>query len=228
MAYLIQNLGHVHRQQGRLAEAEADQRAALALRRKVLGEEHPDVTASLNHLGVVLWESGKLDEAKTVLEEAVTKRRKLLGADDLEVATIEANLARVLCDQSRWAEAEPWARESLAIRQAKLPDDWRTFNSRSLLGAAMLGQKKYAEAEPLLLAGYQGMAERRERIPPDSMARLKEAGQRLAQLYEATGRPEQAVEWKKRLAGSGLLQPRTNPPPPPVNPGKTNTAGRAP
>jgi tetratricopeptide (TPR) repeat protein len=211
-----------------LAEAEADQRAALALRRKVLGEEHPDVTASLNHLGVVLWESGRLDEAKTVLEEAATKRRKLLGADDLEVATIEANLARVLCDQGRWGEAEPWAQESLSIRQAKLPDDWRTFNSRSLLGGALLGQKKYAEAEPLLVAAYQGMAERRERMPADSIPRLKEAGERLTQLYEATGRPEQAVEWKKRLAGSGLLQPPTNPPPAAASPGKTNTTGRAP
>jgi hypothetical protein len=30
--------------------------------------------------------------------------------------------------------------------------DWRTFNARSLLGGSLLNQKKYAEAERLLIA----------------------------------------------------------------------------
>ena len=80
-----------------------------------------------------------------------------------------------------------------------MPDDWRTFNTRSLLGGSLLGQKKYAEAEPLLLSGYQGMKQREEKIPAVSMGRLREAGQRLVELYEVTGRPEQASEWKERL-----------------------------
>ena len=42
------------------------------------------------------------------------------------------------------------------------PDTWTTFNTKSMLGGALLGQKKYAEAEPLLLKGYAGM-KRRER-----------------------------------------------------------------
>ena len=41
----------------------------------------------------------------------------------------------------------------MTIRESKPPDEWRTFEARSLLGAAMFGQQKYAEAE-LLLAGY--------------------------------------------------------------------------
>jgi hypothetical protein len=34
------------------------------------------------------------------------------------------------------------------------PDAWTTFNTRSLPGGALLGQQMYAEAKPLLLAGY--------------------------------------------------------------------------
>ncbi len=57
-------------------------------------------------------------------------------------------------------EAEPLLRECLAIREKALPDNWLTFNTRSMLGGLLLGQKKYEEAEPLLLAGYEGMKER--------------------------------------------------------------------
>src|SRR5262249_21360682 len=36
--------------------------------------------------------------------------------------------------------------------------------SKAQLGAALLGQKKYADAEPLLLAGYEGMKQREKTI----------------------------------------------------------------
>ena len=36
-------------------------------------------------------------------------------------------------------------------------DDWRIANTLSLLGEAIAGQGRYAEAEPLLLAGNEGM-----------------------------------------------------------------------
>jgi hypothetical protein len=40
------------------------------------------------------------------------------------------------------------------------PDVGSTPNSQSLLGGALLGQKKYAEVEPLLLKRYEGMKQR--------------------------------------------------------------------
>ena len=78
----------------------------------------------------------------------------------------------------------PLLRECLRIREQKEPDDWRTFNAKSMLGASLLGQEKYAEAEPLLLSGYEGMKQREEMIPPQGKARLTEAIERLVQLYE--------------------------------------------
>ena len=106
-----------------------------------------------------------------------------------------------LLNQGKFAQAEPLARECLALREIMIPDDWRTFNARSLLGGCLLGQMKYAEAEPLLLSGYEGLKQREDKILPAARElRLREALQRLAQLDEATGRPEQAAEWRKRLA----------------------------
>ena len=98
------------------------------------------------------------------------------------------------------AEAEPLLRECLDVRQKKLPDDWLTFNTQSLLGGSLFAQKKYAEAEPLLLAGYQGMKAREEKIAGDSKVRVKEALHRLVQLYDETGRANRATECKQKLA----------------------------
>ena len=69
-----------------------------------------------------------------------------------------------------------------------------------MLGGSLLGQKKYAEAEPFLLSGYEGMKQREIMIPREGKPRLKEALQRLVHLYEATDRPDQAAGWKQKLA----------------------------
>ena len=53
----------------------------------------------------------------------------------------------------------------LGIREASEPDAWTTSNSKSMLGGVLLGQKKYAKAEPLLRAGYEG-AERAGKANP--------------------------------------------------------------
>lgn len=74
-----------------------------------------------------------------------------------------------------------------------------TFNAQAMLGGALLGQKKYTDAEPLLLSGYQGMKQREAKIPPQGKVRLTEALERLVQLYEATGKKEEADKWRKKL-----------------------------
>src|SRR5262249_38828716 len=110
-----------------------------------------------------------------------------------------AGLATTLVMEKKFSQAEPLARESLGIRERKSPDDWATFSTRRMLGSSLLGQKKYAEAEPVLLAAYQGMKQREAKIPPLSKVRLKEALQALAQLCDAQGRTEQAAQWRRKL-----------------------------
>src|SRR5205085_526974 len=84
-------------------------------------------------------------------------------------------------------KAETLLRESLVIRQDRQSDAWTTFNTQSMLGAALLGQKKYADAEPLLLASYDGLRDRQAKLPPQVKdLRLQEAMGRLAELFEAT------------------------------------------
>jgi hypothetical protein len=73
----------------------------------------------------------------------------------------------------------------------------------------LLGQGKYAEAEPLLLEGYEGMNKKGPKAAPAAPLRLTEALERLVRLYEATGRKDKADEWRKKLeeAKAGQKKP---------------------
>ena len=105
-----------------------------------------------------------------------------------------------LLQQGKWAKAEAVLRECLAIREKGQPDEWSTFNTRSTLGGSLLGQKKYDEAEPLIVSGYEGMKAREAKIPPPGKPRLAEAAVRVVKLYEDWGKPDKAAEWRAKLA----------------------------
>jgi serine/threonine protein kinase/tetratricopeptide (TPR) repeat protein len=199
VAMSLTDLGITLCAEGKRAEAETMHLDALAMRRKLLGEDHPDVTITRYNLALVLEAEGRLSEAETMYREVLTAQRKRFNNDHPEVGKTVNHLAHVLMSESRFADAEPLAREFLAISEQRSPDDWRTFNTRSLLGGALVGLQRYAESEQFLVSGYEGMKKRSEKIPAESQVNLREALQRLVRLYDATSQTNQAAEWKKRF-----------------------------
>ena len=124
----------------------------------------------------------------------------------LRIADQLAKFARYLMDADEFDDAVPLLNASLTVRTEQLPKNWHTFDTQSLLGEALFQQKKFAESEPKLLAGYRGMRDEKEKIPPHLKSRLTEALQRLVNLYEAwhAGEPEQghnakAKQWQQTL-----------------------------
>jgi hypothetical protein len=71
-----------------------------------------------------------------------------------------------------------------------------------MLGGALLGQKKYADAEPLLLKGYEGMKAREKAIPPPASTCIPEALDRLIELYTATKQPDELKKYQQLRANS--------------------------
>jgi hypothetical protein len=94
-------------------------------------------------------------------------------------------------------------REALAIREKKNPDDWFVFSIKSLLGASLSSQKRFAEAEPLLLASFAGLSAQESKIPLQSKKSLREALLRIVGLYEAWGKAQEAEKWRAKLAQGG-------------------------
>jgi hypothetical protein len=109
------------------------------------------------------------------------------------------HLAAAYLEAKRWAEAEMTARECLGLRKQKPSDDWWRFHTMSQLGAALVGQKKYVAAEPLIIQGYQGLQARAGKIPVSWKQSLADAAARIVPFYQAWGKQDKAAEWRMKL-----------------------------
>jgi serine/threonine protein kinase len=193
------NLARVYRDLGRHEDAIGLLREALDVARARLGPDHPLTLTILHNLAVTHVAAGRPAEAISPSEEVVRLRKAKLGPEHPDTLMSLNNLARADLDARRWPEAEAAARDCLGIRTRKQPDDWLRFHTMSQLGAALAGQKKDAEAEPLLVDGYEGLKSREARIPAPSRNSLADAGARIVAFYEARGQPDKASGWRKRL-----------------------------
>jgi hypothetical protein len=108
------------------------------------------------------------------------------------MATLLAFLALNLLLQGRYDEAEPIAREAVAMNRT---GDVKYPYCVGIWGAVLLGQAKYAEAEPLLLKGYEGL----KQVEPLRRRMKADVGRWIVRLYEATDQPEKAREWREKL-----------------------------
>lgn len=109
---------------------------------------------------------------------------------DLAHGVVLATVGLRRLQQSNWEASESVLQRCLDIRQRLQPEHWTVHNTEAMLGAALLGQQRYAEAEPLLLAGYEGMVRHQSELPSTADIGLTEALDRLIELYTAMGQSE--------------------------------------
>jgi tetratricopeptide (TPR) repeat protein len=156
------------------------------------------------HAGPIVNNTIRAYEAARHFEKAEQWRRKWLlhvkqtsGPESLAYANELAALALVLAHQKKFVDAESALRQCLAIRQQQQPEGWTTYNIQVLLGEILLLEQKYAEAEPFLKRGYEGLKASTDAIPPEARSqRLTEAVARLIALYTALKRPEEVQAWQ--------------------------------
>jgi eukaryotic-like serine/threonine-protein kinase len=192
------NLAGAYAAQGKYAQAEALFSQTAEISRRVLGPEHPRTLEFLSDSADMYQRQGNYAVAEALAAQVLAGRRRALGLahpDTLQASTPALALAYV--SQGKFAESEPLAREALEFEK-KQPDEWQRFRAESLLGASLAGQKKYAEAEPLLLDGYEGMLARKERMGAPNSYHRDLAHEWIVRFYQAWDKPDKAAEWKKR------------------------------
>jgi tetratricopeptide (TPR) repeat protein len=194
------NLAVCYQDAGRLDRALPLLEETSTRRRSKLGPDHPATLGSLGNLALGYRAAGRLDRALPILVDAVALWKPRAAANAPAYANALGQLGLVRVESGMWAEAESSLRECLAIQESRQPEDWSTFHTRSVLGGALLGQKRYDEAEPLLRAGYDGMVRRADKIPLRSRVHVREALDRLIALVEATNRADDAKAWKAERA----------------------------
>jgi serine/threonine protein kinase/Tfp pilus assembly protein PilF len=188
------------------ASAEAMLRRALDIARRTLGERHPVVATTLNSLSHVLASQQRYEEAATALMDALAIARPALGNDHQLVAIYAINLALVQLARHQPASAEALLKEALPIR-ARAPglvptrrrtiseDDWSVATTKALLGDSLVAQRRYADAEVVLLAARRDLEMQPQPSPRDVKATISG----LVQLYEAWGKREAAAAYRARL-----------------------------
>ena len=189
----------------RLEEAEAEYRAVLEARTRVLGPDHPDTLDSRSNLARVLAaraDRARLEEAEAEYRAVLEARTRVLGPDHPDTLDSRSNLARVLAtraDRARLEEAEAEYRAVLEARTRALgPDHPDTLDSRSNLALVLADRGRLEEAE----AEYRAVLEARTRaLGPDHPDTL-DSRSNLARVLATRGRLEEAeAEYRAVLEG---------------------------
>jgi serine/threonine protein kinase/tetratricopeptide (TPR) repeat protein len=205
---IISNLAAAYRDAGQVAHALSLYENVLRLQKVKLGPKHLSTLASMYGLATAYRRAGRTTDAITLLLELLSLvTMKQMPDHPIEVLSMN-NLAAAYLEAKQWAKAEQTARECLRVREARPTDVWWRFHTMSQLGAALAGQSKNAEAEALVVSGYEGLTARKAAIPPLAKRYVREAAERVVRLYEAWGKSEQAATWKKKL---GPAEPPADP-----------------
>jgi len=192
----MMNLALTYQDEGRYAQAEALDSQTLQIKRRVLGPEHPDTLETLSALAAMYQRQGKYTLAETYVAQTLAGRRH--GSEHPDTMASVADLALAEVSEGRFAESEPLAREALDTNSKIQPGNWQRFRAESLLGASLAGEKKYTQAEPMLLEGYQGMLARKDSMAVPDQYHFELARGWLVTLYQDWGKPDKAGEWKKK------------------------------
>lgn len=196
-ADLLDEIAEIRRRQGELQVADSLVQAALSLRLRALGEDHPAVAVSLSTMGVLARELGQTDQAEAHHREALRIRRAHYGADHAYVAESLRNLALALHGGGRLAEARQYYEEALDMQLRVLgPSHPQVGPTRNSYGALLrtLGESEAA------LEQYRQVLELQRAAHGPEHPRLATSLTNAALVFRDLGDMEEAG----RLAREGL------------------------
>ena len=165
----------------------------------------------MNNLGYSLARCRNFTEAEPMLKDTIERELRALdkGKDlppqertNLEMLLLQTrtNLGEMYQLQRNGKAAEDLLRKCVAEREKKEPKSFRLASTQSMLGRALAEEKKFAEAESLLLSGYKGLKDNANSTPVWGKYYLPDTLEWLAQLYEDWGKPDEAKKWRAEPA----------------------------
>lgn len=191
VAVVLGNLAFVLYEKSDKEAAIAMMRDSLDIRQEVFGSEHPATAGLETSLGFWLTEKGEYAEAEALLEESLAVRQRLLGPEHPKTAGTLTVIANLMIETGRFDAALDAARNAKSALLLSLPEDhWRVAVAMNYEGLALAGLGDYEAAESLLLASLDGL----ENAPIPAMA--ENGRKKLAEFYEAWGRPQQAAAYR--------------------------------
>jgi len=189
-AAIRNTIGTTYTDLGLYPEAAKQLEAALDLRRRVLGREHPETLRSMNDLALVyMYEGSRYPQAEALAGQTLEIRRRVLGPEHPETLLSMSKLAIVYATEGKYAQAEALHSQTLEIQRRVLgPEHPDTLGSMHNLASDYYRQGKYAQAEALF---SQVLEIDRRVLGPERPATLG-AMNNLAAVYATEGKYAQA------------------------------------
>ena len=178
---------------GKLAAADSLALLALEIRRTAFGAKSPQVAAQLLNVAFMREQRGDTSGALPPLRESLAISAGIRPPADPTVIATQRWLAHDLCVTGSAGEGDSVIRAAVAA----LPADSTqvmTHRVRSVAGLCLVKQRRFADAEPLLLRAEAGLGS----LPAAAGAerfRVLVAGW-LAELYQLWGKPAEAAAWR--------------------------------
>jgi tetratricopeptide (TPR) repeat protein len=195
----LNNLAWTSRFAGKTAEAIALYEQVREARMRKLEADQQDAFITLTDLAEAYALAGNLEQSLRLHHQTALaiEKRKFVHPEARRVVHNLSSCHELL---KQYAEAEVWRRKWLAVVKDRAgPESVAYGEELSALGWNLLKQEKYADAESLLLQGYEGTKKRKGEIPLHDRFRLTEALEGLVQLYDAWHKPDEAAKWRKEL-----------------------------
>ena len=185
------------------SETELLRTEAANIARKLPASAVRSVEGACDMMFEVLMKFDKHAEAEPIQRVLMAYVRQVGDGESEELAWRLTTLTWVLNLNGKYEEGEAVAREAEEMRLKLLPyHDWRIYAAEFSIAESLLGRKKYAEAEAVLLALPANL--KRQGPAGDSpfygfwKNLFKYDAEKLHQLYTETNQPAKAAEWKKK------------------------------
>ncbi len=155
---------------------------------------------------------GRIAEARELLEASLAVPGGASGSSGHHplVGCIKAELGMIFVRENRHTEAETILRQALAdyespeikslSRRLRPPQ-----RARSALGQALTGQRRFVEAEPLVIQAFDELLANNPPVAGDHARMLHDAFDAVVALYRAWEQPEKVAEWQAKAPPSSSV-----------------------
>ncbi len=172
---LLNTIGFAYRELGEFGAAKRTYVTSLDLMRRLWGNDHPEIAATLHNLAEMLRYFGPFQEAEMTERQALAMNQRLFGREHPAVAASLNNLAFVLGGEGKLAEAETLFREALPMNRKLLGDEHPQVGiCLSRFGTVLEAQGKLPEAEAMyreaVVIQVKLLGKNSSELPPDSSA----------------------------------------------------------
>ena len=166
---------------------------------------------NMDRLAAIHAAQGKYAQSEKETQQLIEWYQRVPGGE------VNPNLSLVVLGwlkihQQKYAEAEAALKDAcsfLADPQHGVSQVFQTYSCQAELAASMIGQKRFAEAEPILLRSHDDLARLDSEILPDrrdAHFTASESEEWIVRMYQDWGKPEKADEWRKKVAVAGTVR----------------------